>query len=244
MSPARPPEGAHSLLEGQGQRPMGAAVTPARPPEGAHSFTAVGSRAVASVFPRGPWTARQLLHWMTFAAVLLAGAAASRAWAQDAQSVEYRIKAAFLCKFGNYVEWAPAVFANEEAPFAIGVWAPAAVADEVVRAATGQTVAGRPIVIRRLTPGDVPEGLQLLYIARVYAARAAAAIAALKDRPVLTVTEIEPDAAAAAGSMINFVVADDKVKFDVALGPAERTGLKISARLLGVARLVAGRSPS
>jgi hypothetical protein len=38
MSSARPPEGAHSLLEGQGQRPQGAPFSSARPPEGAHSL--------------------------------------------------------------------------------------------------------------------------------------------------------------------------------------------------------------
>ena len=38
--------------------------------------------------------------------------------------------------------------------------------------------------------------------------------------------------------MINFVVVDDKVRFDVALHPINRAGLKVSARLLAVARMV------
>ena len=38
MSPARPPEGANSLPEGQGRRPKGAPLSPARPPEGANSL--------------------------------------------------------------------------------------------------------------------------------------------------------------------------------------------------------------
>jgi hypothetical protein len=38
--------------------------------------------------------------------------------------------------------------------------------------------------------------------------------------------------------MINFVAVDDKVRFDVALPPAERGQLKISSRLLAVARKV------
>ena len=48
----------------------------------------------------------------------------------------------------------------------------------------------------------------------------------------------ESDEGLAAGSMINFVVVDDKVRFDVALARAEQAGLRISARLLSVARKV------
>ena len=42
--------------------------------------------------------------------------------------------------------------------------------------------------------------------------------------------------------MINFVVVDDKVRFDILLPPAAQSSLKISVRLLGVARRVEGRS--
>jgi hypothetical protein len=63
------------------------------------------------------------------AVAVLAGLATPRAWAQDSQAAEYRIKAAFVCKFGNYIEWPPVAFAGPLAPFGIGVWAPASVAD-------------------------------------------------------------------------------------------------------------------
>jgi len=51
-----------------------------------------------------------------------------------------------------------------------------------------------------------------------------------------TVTEAEDGED--PGSMINFVLVADKVRFDVALPPAEAGGLKISSRLLAVARKV------
>ena len=50
--------------------------------------------------------------------------------------------------------------------------------------------------------------------------------------PTLVVSE--SDGALALGSAINFVVVDDKVRFDVALHSINRAGLKISARLLAV----------
>jgi len=184
-----------------------------------------------------------LLHWLAAAAVLLAAVHAERAWAQDFSSAEYRIKAAYLCRFGNYVEWPPAAFASADSPFTIGVIGPQAVADEVTVAARGQMASGRPIAVRRLAPGDPVEGLHLLFVARATGARQANALAAVKERPVLTVTEAEAEGDA-AGAVVNFVIVDDKVKFDVSLPAAERGGLKVSARLLGVARQVAGRPTS
>jgi hypothetical protein len=63
-----------------------------------------------------------------------------------------------------------------------------------------------------------------------------AIVAAAEGQPLLVVTEA--DDGLAAGGGINFVVVDDKVRFDIALRPIERAGLKISARLLAVARTV------
>ena len=65
-------------------------------------------------------------------------------------------------------------------------------------------------------------------------------LSALHGQPVLTVTEspwaVPPE------SMINFVLVDDKVRFDIAPRVAESNKLKISARLLGVARSLVGQA--
>jgi hypothetical protein len=63
-------------------------------------------------------------------------------------------------------------------------------------------------------------------------------MAASRGLPTLIVTA--SPAGMAEGSVINFMVVDEKVRFDVALGPAEARGLKISSRLLAVARTVQG----
>jgi hypothetical protein len=56
---------------------------------------------------------------------------------------------------------------------------------------------------------------------------------------VLTVTESDPTST--PSSVINFIVIDDKVRFDITLEPADQGNLKISSRLLAVARKVIGR---
>ena len=80
----------------------------------------------------------------------------------------------------------------------------------------------------------------MLFIGRSDSGRLAEILAAAQGRALLTVTESEEGLE--LGSMINFVVVEDKVRFDVAPPPAESGNLKISARLLGVARKVVSKS--
>jgi hypothetical protein len=169
----------------------------------------------------------------------LATAAPALAGDED-DNVEYQVKAAFVCKFGNYVDGPAQALGAAGEPFRIGVLASAAVADTFQRtAAAAAPVAGHPVEVRRLTRGEAPDGVHAVFVSRAMASHAAAVIAAVQGRPVLTITEL--DAGGAAG-MINFVVVDDKVRFDILLPPATQSGLKISVRLLGVARRVEGRS--
>jgi hypothetical protein len=146
--------------------------------------------------------------------------------AQPVSATEYQVKAAYLLKFGSYVEWPPQAFEQRDSPFVIGVLAADAVAEEVERAAVAAVVEGRPVQVRRLDHSDAgSRGGQL-----------ADTLALARGRPLLTVTESEQ--ALAAGGMINFVIVENKVRFDIALAPAEASQLKISARLLSVARRV------
>jgi hypothetical protein len=54
--------------------------------------------------------------------------------------------------------------------------------------------------------------------------------------PILTVTE--SPAALDAGSIINFMIEQERVRFEISLPAAERSGLRVSSRLLAVARRV------
>ena len=145
------------------------------------------------------------------------------------------VRAAFLYKFGSYVEWPSSAFAEGDA-FTIGVVEADALADELTRVAAGRSIGGRTVAVRKLRAGDALDGLAIVYIGQVGRRELAETLDALKARPTLAVTESE--GALALGSMINFVAVDGKLRFDVALAPARAGSLRISSRLLGVARSV------
>jgi hypothetical protein len=172
---------------------------------------------------------------LAVAIALLLGSACARA-ESDATTAEYRIKAAFLFKFVGFIDWPPATFERPDAPFTIGVLGGPVLGGELEQIAAGRQVNGHPVHVRLLGRGDTAAGLQVLFVGRGEAARLNAVAAATDGMATLVVSE--SDGALALGSAINFVVVDDKVRFDVALHSINRAGLKISARLLAVARIV------
>jgi hypothetical protein len=178
-----------------------------------------------------------LAYLLLAALLMLIEARAQSTPAPPVRAAEAQIKAAFICRFGNYVEW-PASKRPADAAFVIGALTNGPGIEELTRAAVGRTVNGRPIVVRHLAPNDPLDDVEILYVARAQSTAVAATLAALRRRPILTITET--DDALAAGSIVNFVVDDDRVRFDIALSSAEQSNLKISGRLLTLARKVIG----
>lgn len=149
---------------------------------------------------------------------------------------EYQIKAAYLYKFLAFTEWPARAFDGRDAPLVIGVLGAQPLALELGQAVAGRAVDGHAVVVRELQGGDATVGLHVLFIGRAAARKGADMIGAAKGQALLIVSESYD--APPAGVAINFVVVDDRVRFDVAPGVAEQSGLKISARLLAVARKV------
>jgi hypothetical protein len=151
---------------------------------------------------------------------------------------EDQVKAAYLYKFLGLVDWPPSAFEGQQTPFVIGVSGAEGLADELTTMVANRSTNGRSIVTRKISPGMSLAGVHVLFIGRQPAARAASLVAAAKELPVLVVTD--SDDVFAVGGAINFVLVDNKVRFDVSLRAHESSGVKISSRLLGVARRVQG----
>ena len=165
----------------------------------------------------------------------------SRAVAQDLPSTETGVQAAFLFKFGSYVDWPADAFASSSAPLRIAVVGDRDLAGALDAIAAKRSVDGRPVSVHALQPGVPLEGFHIVFLGAAEDDVVAAAIASLRGAPALVVTK--SDGALAAGSTINFAVEAGKLRFDVSLEAAAASGLKISSRLLAVARHVDGAGP-
>jgi hypothetical protein len=170
--------------------------------------------------------------------LLLAGVQLDARAQAGAAPRESAVKAAFLYKFGSFVDWPAGTFASGQEPLVIGVLGDEAVGDELAQLAAGRSVEGRPLTIRTLKDGEPPGPVHILFIGAMRPAKLRELLAATAG-PVLVVTQQE--GALQAGSVINFVAEGGRVRFDASLTSAEARGLRLSARLLAVARLVEGR---
>jgi hypothetical protein len=169
-------------------------------------------------------------------ALLVAGPAPCAA-ADSARVIQERVKAAFLYKFASYVEWPGDVFAHQDAPIVIGVVRAGQVSKELQQAIGGRQAAGRPLQVREVDPQAARENCcHILYIGTGGGAEWSREwLASARGLPVLTVTDSERHP---RGSVINFIVVEDRVRFDISREAAERNGLQLRSALLSVARQV------
>jgi hypothetical protein len=100
----------------------------------------------------------------------------------------------------------------------------------------GRTAQSRRLQVRRIAPGENWSGVNVLFIGGEVAPKFLQAAKALTERSVLTITGV--DRGIDQGSVINFVQVDGRVRFEVNVATAERSGLRLSSRLLTVATRV------
>lgn len=173
--------------------------------------------------------------WLATAALLAC------AFSATAVEIEHQIKAAYLYKFASYVDWPAFVFAQADAPVTIGVLGADEIATELNHINSARPAKSRAIEVKRLKPGEPLTGVQMLFVGREESTRLKRLQDNVQSRPVLTVTDSA--GALGTGSVINFVTVDDRIRFEVSVAQAEQSGLKISARLLGVAQKIETRKP-
>ena len=149
---------------------------------------------------------------------------------------EYAVKAAFLLNFTRFVEWPTNAFADAKSPLVIGVLGENPFGELLSQTLAGQATQGRPLVLRHLNPGDDTAGCHLLFLGSSVHDSVGSILESLKNSPVVTVGEHERFVD--LGGMIGFVLVKDSVRFDINPAVATAARLKLSAKLLAVARSV------
>lgn len=155
------------------------------------------------------------------------------AGAADARA-EQSVKAAFTLRFAGYVDWPENIARGET--FDIAVLGADQVAEYLQLLSADRTVQGRPVRVRRISSIREVDEAQILFVGSARRGDLSTLLYPLAGRSVLIVTEEE--AALAAGSTINLLLADRRVRFEVSLAAARRARLKISSELLSLAMRV------
>lgn len=150
---------------------------------------------------------------------------------------ESLVKAAFLHKFASFVEWPQGAFERADSPLRIGVLGSEQLGQELSELAHDRDRDGRPVVVTRLKDGDPLAGHHILYIK----APAARMPELLQRVPAGVLTVADSDGAHPRGSVISFFLEEGRVGFGISLDAAARQQLRLSQRLLAVARSIQGK---
>jgi hypothetical protein len=157
--------------------------------------------------------------------------------AADSTSLEYQIKAALLIKFGSYVDWPRTAFSAPNSPLNVCVAGEDPFGDILDSTASGQRVDERPVQIRRVKAVARDSGCHILFVASD-SQRTVQALEGLRGAGMLTVTD---SGTGGGAGIIDFVVRDNRVRFDINDDAAAQNGLAISSKLLSLAQNVKPR---
>lgn len=148
---------------------------------------------------------------------------------------EYQVKAAFLFNFAKFVEWPAAAFRNGQSPITICVIGDDPFGPLIDETVKGQSFANRSFSVRRIKQIPRDDTCQIVFVGAAEQARTEVG-AAIRALPILTVGE--DDTTSESSGIINFIIEEQKVRFDINLDAAERAGIKISSKLLKLAKRV------
>jgi hypothetical protein len=145
---------------------------------------------------------------------------------------EFTVKAAYISKFGGFIRWPEGAFSSETSPITICVMGDSPVGNALTKTAS-RPIGNRPVAVRTIKAFAPGSGCHILYAGDANAERISQTLKAARGSNVLTVTDIaSPEAGA---PVINFVMKENHVRFEIDEGAASDNGLTISSQLLGLA---------
>ena len=165
--------------------------------------------------------------------LLVFGTATAASWGEIDPDLERSVKAAFLYKFLGFVEWPAGLMRATEGPVIIGVVGADEIVAELEQILPGRHIDDRPVAVRKVQPSDSLVDVHLLFVGRAGERMLPGLAREAHRQSVLTVCE--SSRAVKSRCAINFVILDGRVRFEVSQEAAERSGLRLSSRLMAVA---------
>jgi hypothetical protein len=179
----------------------------------------------------------RILRFIAVCLICATTALPSRAQtANSSDSSEYLIKAGFIYNFAKLMQWPGSAFPQPDSPIVIGILGNDPFGATLDSVLAGKKVDARGFVVKHLKWGADIKSCNILYVSASEAPHLDDILHALKGLPILTIGQM-PDFAR-RGGIVNFVIADDKVRFEVNVEAAKQADISISSRLLTLAKII------
>ena len=150
---------------------------------------------------------------------------------------EYHIKAAFLLNFVKFIQWPAHAFSDPTSlticilgndPF-----------DEALNTIENKIVRDKRLIIKRISRIEDIKGCQILFISTPEKEIMSEILTKTKDKPILTVSETNNFCQ--SGGIVNFIVVNNKIRFEINVEASKRSDLIISSKLLKLSKIIKER---
>ncbi len=173
------------------------------------------------------------LYWLASVAIAWAIIGHPALQAQHLKAAEYEVKAAYLYNFSRFVEWPAKVTQAQSDSFTICVLGQNPFGSALVATVANETITGQSVIAKQIPAAPDAVNCRVLFISSSEEGQLKQILASLGSASVLTVSDLPQFTD--RGGMVQFLLENGKVRFEVNLAPAQRAGLTLSSELLKVA---------
>jgi hypothetical protein len=152
-----------------------------------------------------------------------------------AQGTEHDVKADMLWKIAKFVDWPEKAF-NRSGQLVFAILGEDELAAVLASSLSTRTVNGKQVFVRFVRRPQDAQGAQILYVSASERERLPDVLKAMDGTSALTVSDLP--GFVGQGGMVDFTAEADRIRFEINPGRAQRAGLKISAKLLALAKVV------
>jgi hypothetical protein len=147
--------------------------------------------------------------------------------------VNYKIHSLFIYKFTQYIEWPDK---GSGGNFVIGVVGSSPLTPELEALAATKKVDAKTIIVKKLSASADMSDCHMVFVSESQSGQLNSILGKLSGKPVLVMSEANGGAKKGAG--VNFIIVDDKMKFELNKASIEKQGLKVSGELVKLAIVV------
>ena len=154
--------------------------------------------------------------------------------AGDSQPSEYQLKAAYIYHFAQFVEWPATAFAETNSPLVVGILGDNPFGNDLRRTVDGKVLGNHPMSVQEFhSLSQITNNCHILFISSSEEKKLPGILSSLHGTSTLTVAEFKHFAD--DGGMIQFDTEDARIRFEINKTVAEKSGLKMSFKLLSLA---------
>lgn len=150
--------------------------------------------------------------------------------------LEYQVKAEFLYRFRNFVEWPEQAFAAFPDTIVIGVLGNSKIHEALEAVVTSRENGKRRVALRHFEHPAEVTFCHILFVGRVEKVRLKDVLRDLRGSSTLTVGEDREFTR--QGGIVRFIIAGNRVGFEINIAAAEDADLDISSKLLRSSRVI------